>query len=151
MFRTITRGALAGAAGTTALNAVTYMDMALRARPASSTPERSLEALADRAHVEIPGGGSEREARLSGLAALSGIGVGVGVGVLSAGLRRVGVRLPWWAASAGVAGVAMAASDVPMARLGVTDPNTWSAADWLSDVLPHLAYGLVVHEALTVP
>jgi hypothetical protein len=43
----------------------------------------------------------------------------------------------------------MAASDVPVARLGISDPRTWSAADWLSDVLPHLAYGLVTYGAVT--
>jgi hypothetical protein len=35
MFKGLARGAAAGAAGTTALNAVTYLDMAVRARPAS--------------------------------------------------------------------------------------------------------------------
>jgi hypothetical protein len=147
----MTRGALAGAAGTTALNAVTYLDMALRARPSSSTPGRTVEALAARAHVEIPGSKVEREARLTGLGALNGIAVGAGVGVLAAGLRRIGVRVPRWAGSIGVAALAMAVSDVPMARLGVTDPGTWSAADWLSDALPHLAYGLVVYDAVVRP
>jgi len=37
------RGAVAGAAGTTALNAVGYADMALRGRPASSVPARVAE------------------------------------------------------------------------------------------------------------
>ncbi|MCP9968874.1 hypothetical protein LUX57_29935 [Actinomadura madurae] len=43
----LTRGLAAGAAGTTALNLVTYLDMAVRGRPASSTPEQSVERLAD--------------------------------------------------------------------------------------------------------
>jgi hypothetical protein len=30
-----------------------------------------------------------------------------------------------------------------MAALGVSDPTTWSATDWISDVVPHLVYGLV--------
>src|SRR3569833_2837053 len=38
-------GLLAGAAGTTALNAVTYGDMALRGRPASEVPERLVDRL----------------------------------------------------------------------------------------------------------
>ncbi|MBR7829294.1 hypothetical protein KDK95_23505 [Actinospica sp. MGRD01-02] len=149
MLRTLSRGALAGAAGTTALNAVTYLDMAVRARPSSSTPERTVDALAGRAHVEIPGDGPQRQARLTGLGALNGIALGAGIGVIAAGLRRIGVRPPWWAGSVGVAGLAMAASAVPMARLGVSDPRTWSAADWLSDALPHLAYGFVAHEAIS--
>jgi hypothetical protein len=31
----------------------------------------------------------------------------------------------------------------PMTLLGVTDPRSWSAADWASDLAPHLAYGAV--------
>jgi hypothetical protein len=38
---------LAGAAGTAALNAVTYADMAVRGRAASQTPQRSVRRLAD--------------------------------------------------------------------------------------------------------
>ena len=40
------RGAAAGAAGSTALNAVTYLDMAGRGRGSSSTPEQTVQALA---------------------------------------------------------------------------------------------------------
>ena len=39
----IIAGLLAGAAGTTALNAVTYADMALRGRPGSEIPEHLVE------------------------------------------------------------------------------------------------------------
>ena len=31
-----------------------------------------------------------------------------------------------------------------MTVLGVTDPRTWSAVDWISDLVPHLAYAAVV-------
>ena len=31
----------------------------------------------------------------------------------------------------------------PMTLLGVTDPRSWSASDWASDLAPHLAYGAV--------
>jgi len=30
----------------------------------------------------------------------------------------------------------------PMVALGITDPRTWSADSWISDIVPHLAYGL---------
>jgi hypothetical protein len=43
----------------------------------------------------------------------------------------------------------MAAADVPLTRLGLTDPSTWSPVDWASDVIPHVAYGLVTYTALT--
>ena len=36
----------------------------------------------------------------------------------------------------------MAATDTSNAALGTTDPRTWSPADWASDVVPHVAYGL---------
>jgi hypothetical protein len=39
-------GAVAGAAGATALNLLTYADMAVRARPASLAPQRLVEQLA---------------------------------------------------------------------------------------------------------
>lgn len=145
--RTLTRGALAGAAGTTALNTMTYADMALRGRPSSSTPEQTVDLLAGKVGVGIPGEGEKREARLTGLGALNGIAVGVAVGTATAVLRRAGLALPWWAGAVVTAGLAMAAGDLPLARLGISDPRTWSAADWLSDAVPHLAYGLVTYTA----
>jgi hypothetical protein len=30
-----------------------------------------------------------------------------------------------------------------MAATGLTDPRSWSLADWLSDAVPHVAYGVV--------
>ena len=30
-----------------------------------------------------------------------------------------------------------------MTVLGVTDPRTWAATDWVADVIPHLAYGVL--------
>jgi hypothetical protein len=153
MMRTLTRGALAGAAGTTALNAVTYTDMAVRGRPSSSTPEKTTELIAEKAHVEIGGSEEQRESRLSGLGALNGITVGVGVGIgvaaITAILREAGVRVPLWAGSAATGALAMAATDTPIARLGVSDPRTWSVTDWLTDAVPHLVYGVVTFAALT--
>jgi hypothetical protein len=35
-----------------------------------------------------------------------------------------------------------------MVVLGITDPRTWSTADWIADLVPHLAYGLVTYAAL---
>jgi hypothetical protein len=39
---TLARGLLAGAAGTLALNVTTYLDMAVRGRPASQAPDFPL-------------------------------------------------------------------------------------------------------------
>src|SRR6195952_5250760 len=86
------RGAAAGAAGTTALNAVTYLDMVGRGRGASSTPEQTVEALAEKAHVQIPGDGETRQHRVQGLGPLTGLVAGVGVGVLVGLVRATGFR-----------------------------------------------------------
>ena len=138
------RGAAAGAAGTTALNAVSYLDMTVRGRPSSSTPEQTVEKLAASAHISIPGDVQTRENRKQGLGPLMGLVAGVGVGVLVGLARASGYR------SSKPVGVALTTLGVlvvangPMTVLGVTDPRTWSATDWVSDVVPHLAYGAMV-------
>jgi hypothetical protein len=136
------RGAAAGAAGTAALNAVTYLDMAVRGRPASSTPEDTVEKVTSAVGVHVPGDEQTRANRLAGLGPLTGIATGVAVGVLAGLLARTG-RLSWPALSGLIAGGAMAGANGPMIALGITDPRTWGLAGWLSDVVPHAAYGLV--------
>jgi len=37
---------------------------------------------------------------------------------------------------------AMARSNGPLIALGITDPRSWTRDDWMSDLVPHLAYGL---------
>ncbi|HET9500483.1 MAG TPA: hypothetical protein VFO98_09495 [Marmoricola sp.] len=144
MFRRVLRGAAAGAAATTALHAATYLDMAIRGRPASSTPEKTVEAMADSQGVQIPGQGSERENRLAGLGPLSGIVTGVGVGVAYGVMDVLHLRPRGLAGVLFAGGGAMAFSNVTMTKYGVTDPSTWNAEAWVSDLLPHLAYGTVL-------
>ena len=142
------RGAAAGAAGSSALNAVTYLDMAVRGRGTSSTPEQTVEALAGKAHVTIPGEGETRDNRVQGLGPLTGLVAGVGVGALVGLARAAGLRSgPLAGTLLTTAGVLVAANG-PMTVLGVTDPRTWSATDWISDLVPHLAYGVVVQTTL---
>lgn len=134
-------GVAAGAAGTTALNAVTYLDMAVRGRPSSSTPEQTVERLSEVSSVPVPGSGEARDNRISGLGPLTGIVAGVGTGALVGVARSAGWRpSTLWTALAATAG-AMLGSNGPMTVLGVTDPRTWPASSWLADVVPHLAYG----------
>jgi hypothetical protein len=136
-------GAAAGAAGTTALNMLTYMDMAARGRPASSTPETTVEKLSDVTHVPIPGDEDTRENRISGLGSLTGQLAGVGIGALLGLTRSAGWR-PGFVVSTAVATVgAMVGTSGPMTLLGVTDPRTWPAKSWVVDIVPHLAYGAV--------
>jgi hypothetical protein len=148
MIKGLMRGALAGAAGTTALNAASYVDMAWRGRPSSSTPQQAAEELAKRAGQEIPGSGEERDNRLEGLGALAGIATGVAVGAVAGELRVVVLRLGPVVGPVLLGAAAMAATDVSLTRLGLTDPKEWDATAWLSDAGPHLAFGVITYAAL---
>jgi hypothetical protein len=148
------RGAAAGAAGTTALNIVTWADMALRGRPASTTPERTVEKLASTAHLPIPGDGDTRQNRVQGLGALTGLAAGVGVGALVGLIRALGFRSHPVVGTALITAGVLASTNGPMTALGITDPRNWSTTDWASDIVPHLAYGAVVKatmDAFDVP
>lgn len=142
------RGLAAGAAGVTVLNAITYLDMAVRARPSSDTPSQAVQQLAGKAGAEIPREGSERENRLAGLGPLAGIATGAAVGVTAAFAWPALARIPAPFAVALLGTLAMAGSDGPLVALGLTQPKDWAAADWASDVIPHLGYGLATHATL---
>ena len=146
------RGAAAGAAGTTVLNAATYVDMAVRGRPSSSTPEQLVETVSDTTGVPVPGDDDTRQKRLQGLGPLSGIAVGVSVGAM-AGLvdhllARGGRQPPAPVAVLAISAAAMALSDVPLKVFGISDPKTWAAKDWVADVVPHLAYGTATYASI---
>ncbi|WP_422769561.1 hypothetical protein ACN28C_22785 [Plantactinospora sp. WMMC1484] len=138
-------GLIAGAVGSVALNVVTYLDITLRARPASGSPEQSAQALVEKLHIGL--GPEDRAAnRRSGLGPLLGYATGV---LSGAALTLVGLRHLPKPVAAGLFGAgAMLASDGAMTALGVTDPRRWSPKDWLSDIVPHLAYGLAAVETL---
>jgi hypothetical protein len=146
--RSLLAGAAAGAAGTTALNLVTYLDMTVRGRPASDTPERTVERLAGTVGVDIPGDGDVRTARVSGIGAALGLATGVAVGAVAGLVRGGGVRLPYPVGAAVTTAGVLAAANGPMTVLGITDPRTWSATDWASDVVPHVAYATVTSAVL---
>lgn len=146
--RALATGAAAGAAGTTALNTLTYLDIAWRARPASNTPEATVEKLATVTGIKIPGNHEERTNRLAGLGPLTGLVVGVGVGTVLGLAREAGYRPGLRGSSLAAAAGALIGSNGPMTVLGITDPRTWSPTDWASDILPHLAYGIVTGAAL---
>jgi hypothetical protein len=148
MVRALLVGAAAGAAGTSALEAVTYLDMAVRGRPASSIPQQVIEKTAGDLGVRVPGEGATRQHRVEGLGSLGGIATGVGGGALLGALRRLGLRPGPLAGSLLAGAVAMVSANAPMTRMGITDPRHWSTADWLADVVPHLAYGVVTHATL---
>lgn len=135
-------GLVAGAAGTTALNAVTYFDMALRGRPASELPAKSAARMAERAGIDL-GEGAAAANRSEGLGAAMGIATGVGWGLVYAAARRfVAPPLPVGALVVGAA--AMAGSDASLTAQGLTDPRSWGAKAWLADAVPHVAYGFAL-------
>ncbi|MEU5566367.1 hypothetical protein [Micromonospora musae] len=136
----LTDGAIAGAVGSTVLNVVTYLDMALRGRPASSTPEQVVDRVVGATHLSL-GARELATNRRAGLGPLLGYATGVAAGVGFA-LATRGRRSPvTWASGLLGAGV-MAMTDGSMTVLKVTDPRTWRRSDWLADIIPHLAYGL---------
>lgn len=135
---TMIHGAIAGAVGTMALDVTSYADMALRARSSSPLPAEVVKRISQRAGLPI-----ENDNRASALGAISGYMVGVGVGALYGAIRPRVRRAPLMLAAVGLAAAAMAASDVPATRLGATDPRTWGVGGWVSDLIPHFAYGLV--------
>jgi len=148
------RGAIAGAAGTIALDVTTYGDMLLRGRPASNVPAKVAETIAAKAGLDLGAGGTpeQAESRKSAVGALLGYGTGVGLGVLHGALRPHLAAIPLPAAGVILGLGAMAASDLPIAATGASDPRTWGLSGWLSDLIPHLVYGFVtvgVYDAIT--
>ncbi|MDP9474090.1 MAG: hypothetical protein M3R38_00020 [Actinomycetota bacterium] len=152
MLREMLIGAAAGAAGTTALNAVTYGDMLVRGRPASGAPSEAAARLAEKAGIDLSAEGEAPDGytaqnRRSGLGALLGFFPGLGVGVAYGVVRpRLG-EVSTLRAGAVLGLAAMVASDGPMVALGVTDPRRWNLNSWLSDIIPHVAYGLATAAA----
>ena len=157
MLRKALLGAAAGAVGTTTLNAVTYGDMVIRGRPASSVPSQVAEQLVDKVDIDLSAedqaaDGPTAQNRQSGLGALQGFVVGLGIGAAYGLVRpRLG-EVSRLRASVVLGLAAMAGSDIPATAVGVTDPRQWDLNSWLSDLVPHLAYGLattVAYEAFT--
>jgi len=147
MLRAATLGAIAGATGNLSLEIVTYGDMLLRGRAASGVPAKLAGFLADNLGIEplaTAMTGEEADNRRSAAGALLGYALGVGLGaayglVRSSTTGRVATPL----AGLGVGLAAMTAADASYALSGASDPAEWTTADWISDLVPHVVYGLV--------
>jgi hypothetical protein len=137
------RGAAAGAAGTTALNVITYLDIAVRGRPTSTTPERTVEAMARLFGLTVPGNGDALANRISGLGALTGYAAGIGMGMILGLAYALGWRPGLLLTTLVATAIALVGTNGPMTVLGVTDPLTWSIVEWISDLIPHFGYGVV--------
>ena len=106
-----------GAVRTAMPNAVTYLDVVVRARPPSAVPDDGAQRTADR------------------------LGLALGARSACRGHAQERPRRPHGGTRDGLRRRRRAATDTASVRLGVTDPAGWSAADWAADVVPHLAYG----------
>jgi hypothetical protein len=141
----VVHGLAAGAVGTAVLNTVTYLDMAVRARPSSSVPAQTVEKATDLAGVTLAAEGNDSDragTRREAIGALLGYATGFGVGA-AYGLLRPGPlrRIPRSVAGVGLAAAATASTVMPYSALGVSDPRTWPAKSWAADIIPHLCYG----------
>ena len=142
------RGAIAGAAGTLALEITSYADMAIRGRASSDLPAEVVRRMAEAIGMDALSASNERagertKARRSALGAISGYAVGIGIGVLYGAVRPLLRRVPVAISGVALGAAGMAAADVPAAKLGATDPTTWGVAGWTADALPHAVFGLV--------
>lgn len=58
-------------------------------------------------------------------------------------------RIPAPLAAAMLGALAMGGADGPLVALGLTRPKDWAAADWASDLIPHLGYGAATYATLS--
>ncbi|MEA2508851.1 MAG: hypothetical protein QOG21_933 [Actinomycetota bacterium] len=153
MLKRVGYGVASGAVGTTALNLTTYLDMAWRGRGASELPAQAAVILGRKLGLQVPDEGDETaQNRKSAAGSLLGFATGLGMGAVYGSVRSANSHLATVAAGTIVGLGAMAATDLPLAALGLTDPRDWDARSWASDLVPHLVYGLctaLAFEALT--
>lgn len=144
----VRRGLIAGAAGVTALDAVTYLDMLVRGRPASEVPGRTANELAKKIGIDrLDADDDKTRNRRSATGAL----VGYADGVLSAvayGALRSALPIPWPVGAALLAGLTLLVGEGSADRTGVVDWSKWGPQEWIADLVPRLAYGGVT--ALTL-
>lgn len=133
------QGLAAGCVGLIALEITSYLDQYLRARPPSDSPTKLGRRLGDELGLDL-GTGDARRHRASALGPLAGYWDGLLLGIAWSALapREANTLTGTALLTAG----AMAGSNGPLVALGITDPREWTATDWLSDAVPHLAYAL---------
>lgn len=145
--KAIVSGIAAGAAGTAVLDATSYADMAIRARPPSKVPKQVVKEFARWSGVSrLP------RARAQGLSMLLGYADGFGTGLVFGALRPRMRAVPWFVAGIGLAAASLLISEGTATAMGKTDPRRWGLSGWMSDIVPRALYGCVtclVYDALT--
>ena len=146
MLRRVLLGAVAGDTGNLTLEIVSYGDMLLRGRSASGGPAKIAGILADDFGIEAlsrAATGNQADNRRSAAGALLGYTLGVGLGGAYGLVRPILGRVSTPLAGVAVGLAAITAADASYAVTGASDPKTWTVTDWISDLVPHIIYGLV--------
>jgi hypothetical protein len=60
----------------------------------------------------------------------------------------LGWRPKLWLGVVVATALALIGTNGPMTVLGVTNPLTWGAVGWISDLIPHIGYGAVTAAVL---
>lgn len=142
---------LAGAAGTVALEATTYLDVALRGRAPSNVPERVVGRIAEKTGFEpLEESNTDEiaEHRRVGASAMLGYLTGFAAATAAALLWAPRRRLPLPVVAIVTGAAAMAISDIGATALGVTDPSSWDLRAWLADAIPHAVFGVTTAAVL---
>lgn len=141
MFRRLVAGLAAGATGTIALEVTSYLDILVRGRPPSDQPQRVGKALARALGMKF-GKGRAANARTDALGSAVGYIDGLTLPVAYA-LSAPARDRPVGRAAVLLSLAAMVGSNWMPVALGLSDPRSWSIDDWLTDLVPHVVYGLV--------
>ena len=136
----LAEGLAAGCTGIVALEIASYIDQYRRGRPASDSPTKLGQALADEAGIDL-GGAETAKNRASALGPLFGYSDGLLLGIAAATRSATPGRSIASNAVLLTAG-AWLGSNGPLIALGLTDPREWTKDEWISDLIPHAAYGV---------
>lgn len=143
----ITAGLLAGAAGSTALNAVTYLDQAATGDAPTASPAGTSVTEAARQTTDAAGKQAD-SARARALGPLGGLGIGVGVGAVAGAIRGANATPHPVVAAIVTGAAAMAVGDGAAVASGGARRDWASPANLARDLVAHLAYGAVTGYAL---
>ncbi|GAB2476200.1 hypothetical protein [Jatrophihabitans fulvus] len=145
----IVTGMLAGAAGATAKNAVSYLDQAVTQDAPPSSPQSSaVGGTAGAVTDAAPGQQSSAVTgnRAAALGNLGGLGIGLGVGAVAGALRGDHATPNPVVAASAVGVAAMAVGNGLAAATGQSSAR--SGGNLARDLVAHLAYGAVTSWAL---